>query len=448
MNAYLRLPARTTARIAIPNFAAGLETRFDETVLNPTAAAELYNFDVSSGALTDGWGLGTARLDGVKESWYYLRGDEKILMYRTADGVYALRGGVTQKLPLTFTAPISAVNYRLYGEDVIILCSAADDMAVWNGTDAPYTVEGSPRVTSMALHYERLFVTVKEGTAVYFSDDLDPTNWAMDLSAGGFIELADGLGRLNRIVSYLNYLYIFRDYGISRMVAYADQTEFSVSNLFVSSGRIYADTVAVCGDRVLFLADDGLYAFDGLSTVKILKGLDGLFDGGKPTADYWAGAYRLSCRIRGNGVVGCESGDFTNNGLIVYRPGDGVVSISRGVDIAAFSEDECLSGGKLYRLEKNGLSATGPLPRRWRVPMTDCGKPGAVKQVRELSFESDGDVTVTVCSERGQVVRTFSGPGVKHMRPQLSGRKIGLLIEAKDSCYITRPNLVIRSGGV
>ena len=60
MNAYLRLPARTTARIAIPNFAAGLETRFDETVLNPTAAAELYNFDVSSGALTDGWEIGRA----------------------------------------------------------------------------------------------------------------------------------------------------------------------------------------------------------------------------------------------------------------------------------------------------------------------------------------------------------------------------------------------------
>lgn len=445
MNEYLRLPSRRTVRLPIPDFTAGLETRFDEAVLDTKTAAELYNFDVSTGALVDGWGLGESRLQGVLEAWYYCRGDEKILMYRTNDGVFYERNGQTEQLAVTFTAPVQAVNYRLYGEDVIILCSANDDMAVWNGTEPPYTVEGSPRVTGMALHYERLFVTVKDGNAVYFSDDLDPTNWSQDLSAGGFIELADGLGKCNRVVSYLNYLFIFRDYGISRMVAYADQTEFSVSNLFVSSGRIYADTVAVCGDRIVFLADDGLYAFDGLSTVKIAKGLDRLFAGGKPVADYYDGAYRLSCKIEGDGTVGCEAGDYTNNGLLVYRLSAGSVCVSRGLDIAAFLENECIVNGSLYTLARNGCGLDGPLEKRWRVPLTDCRLGGVDKEIREITFESDGVLTVTVLTDRGRRAFTVYGAGVKRIRPMLAGKKIGMLFEAAGSgVRVARPVLTVR----
>lgn len=445
MNAYLKTPPRATSRILLPNFTAGLETRFDEAVTELSLAAELYNFDCSTGALTDGWGLADPKLEEVEEAWTFRKDGTEIRMYRKGQSVYYLDEGAETLLPgVTFTARVLAVNYRLYGEDVVIMCSSADDMAVWNGKDEPYIVEGSPRVTSMALHYERLFVTVKDGNAVYFSDDLDPTNWSMDLSAGGFIELADELGRLNRVVSYLNYVYIFRDYGISRMVAYADQTEFSVSNLFVSSGRIYPETVAVCGDRVLFLAEDGLYAFDGLSTYKAVKGLDRLFAGGAPAADYYGGNYRLAARIRGEGTVGCERGEYINNGLVVYAPGTGAVSVTRGVDVRGFVGGDCIAAGRIFRLTKNGCGTEGPLPKRWRVPFTDLGSPEKVKELAELYVYTEGAVTITAYSERGERSRRFTGAGVKRMRVGLTGRKFGVRFEAEESARISRPRLVIR----
>ena len=109
-------------------------------------------------------------------------------------------------------------------------------MVVWDGVSDPYEVLDAPKISSMALHYERLFATVDgEKNSVWFSDDLDPTNWSMSLDEAGFIELIDERGALLKVVSFLDYIYIFREYGISRLTAYGDQTSFSVSNLFVSS---------------------------------------------------------------------------------------------------------------------------------------------------------------------------------------------------------------------
>ncbi len=438
------------ARLLIPDFRSGLDSVTDEAASNVNYAAELYNFDVSSGALTDGYGLsGDIGLENVVSVWIYrLNGEngvKDILMYSDADGsVHYSADGQTGTLDgVAFTAPVQAVNYKLNGDEVVIMCSSADDMAVWHYGDAPYTVAGSPRVTSMTLHYERLFVTTEgERNTVYFSDDLDPTNWSLDLSGGGFIELSDELGRLNKVVSYLNYVFVFRDYGISRLTAYADQTEFSVSNLFVSSGRIYPETVTLCGDRILFLADDGMYAFDGISTSRILPKLAGCFDGGSPAAAYYGGKYYLAARLRTDGgTVGCEEGTFVNNGLIVYSPADGSACICRGYDVSAFARltPYAVSGGRVYSVTKNNV-----LPKRWRVPQTDLGNPDSVKEITAAVIEKEGAVTVTVTTERGS--KTLSlGDGISRAKVGLSGRRIGLVIEATGSgVRVARPQLILR----
>ena len=48
---------------------------------------------------------------------------------------------------------------------------------------------------------------------------------------------------------------------------------------YSSSGKIYADSVVLCGNEVVFLATDGLYKFDGISCVKILDNLTPAFIG-------------------------------------------------------------------------------------------------------------------------------------------------------------------------
>ena len=88
----------------------------------------------------------------------------------------------------------------------------------------------------MCLHYERLFAVVGgERNRLAFSANLEPTDWTEDLSSGGFIEMQDERGGLNRVISYNDYIYVFRDFGVARVSAYGDQTDFSVSQLFISS---------------------------------------------------------------------------------------------------------------------------------------------------------------------------------------------------------------------
>ena len=98
---------------------------------------------------------------------------------------------------------------------------------------------------------------------LWFSDDLDPTNWNISLDEAGFVEMADENGALLKVLSFFNYVYVFRSYGITRFYATGEQSRFSLMHLFVSSDRIIGDTVCVCGARILFLTQRGLFDFDG-----------------------------------------------------------------------------------------------------------------------------------------------------------------------------------------
>ena len=46
----------------------------------------------------------------------------------------------------------------------------------------------------------------------------------MSLEEGGYIDFDGSLGNVNAVKSFDNYLYVFCDFGIYRLTAYADQT--------------------------------------------------------------------------------------------------------------------------------------------------------------------------------------------------------------------------------
>ncbi|MBR2989303.1 MAG: hypothetical protein IKC64_06250, partial [Clostridia bacterium] len=345
----------SSVTVKISNFTNGVNYRYDESVLPPSTASECYNFDFSSGALTDGYGLENANyFEGleIKYIFHYKRYDQKNERYDdrimgvSTDGEVFV-SPVTNPMQITklngvnLSGEPTFVNYRLYGDDVVIISTTSEGMLVYTGVGEPYYVESAPVITSMALHYERLFVTTTgEKNSVWFSDDLDPTNWDSSLDGGGFIQMLDERGSVNRVISYLGYVYAFRDYGITRITAYGEQTDFSVSNLFVSSGKIYPKSVANCGDRVIFLAEDGLYAFDGVSVGKILSQMGDLIKNGESAVGVYAnGKYYLAFNRKQNGeCVGDERVVETgNNGLLVYDINSGEYALSRGIIVSSLS---------------------------------------------------------------------------------------------------------------
>lgn len=271
----------------------------------------------------------------------------------------------------------------------------------------------------MCVHYERLFATVDgEKNAVWFSQDLDPTNWAIDGTGAGFIEMLDERGCLNKVISFLDYVYIFRDYGITRLTAYADESEFSVAHLFSSSGKIYSETVSVCGDIVMMLTDNGIYSFNGISTNRLDINIDNLLkgiDNSNAKACFYNGKYFLALKLKYDDAPILEEdreGGCVNNSLLVIDIETGGFTLTRGIDVSYLcpvltSEQSklifCLRGSqstKLAELSESGKYFDLNFPKAWYSPMNDLGYPNKVKLIKDIYITTEYDCKVDVRTDK------------------------------------------------
>ena len=458
----MKIPHTARYRKRVGSF-GGMDVKRDSSVISFSTAARCYNFDMSSGALREGYGTETHALVPNSARRYYV-----YRYYSDEDGkyidqyLYQLKNGLImcydskRKMHLYISGKqfpeMHAVNYRLNSADVLLLSFSDGTLKSWNGSKiVDYPV---PDISSMALHYERLFVTSKtEPTKVFFSDDLDPTNFAVSSDGGGFIELLDERGNLNKVVSFGSYLYIFRDHGISRVTAFGDQREFSVVNLFVTAGRIYPSSIATCGSSVMFLASDGLYRFDGYDCVRVLENLDGLIVAGDNcSCAYHNGKYFLACGMDfGDGeIVGCEAAEHTVNGLLVLDMSTGEYSVTRGTDITFMNsctyegEDYlvCCDGGAGRVISRCGTRNGEPLPKVWTGADTDFGSPDAVKSVREVYIKTSVACELTL--ENGKKKKTLAvKPGDRRVRVNFNARRMSLTVGcAAAACTVKPPTIV------
>ncbi len=458
MTRYLKGVSRARYRLNIPNFSVGANYYTDERCLPLKVGRGCVNFDFSTGALKTGWGIGETLYTQIKSMWlftrYYQTNRIDVIMYCGYDGyVYYIEGNVTRRLgAVRFSGTPIAINYRLDGEDVILMCGS-EGMYVWNGKGVAYLVEDAPDITSLTVVYERMFVSVGgERNAVWFSDDLNPTNWNPELDEGGFIQLIDERGRSNRVVGYNNYVYVFRDYGITRMSVYGAQEDFSAVNLFVASGRIYPESVALCGDRITFCATDGIYTFDGVSVNKISSSIDGLVIGGKPTATYYDGKYFLVAKLNDEvtSAVGYED-NGTNNGLIVYDFSNGAFSCSVGCDVSELVKLRYADSEKLYAVSYSGEVGEvkkcdgfyGKSAKKvWYSGDNYLGYPERKKLVREIHIDTKNDITVVVTIDG--VSRSYELIGskkVSKIKVNRLGTKIALKISANTDPSIACPTV-------
>lgn len=466
-------------RLLFTDFSKGINTYINEDLLPQQYASMAYNFCSESGALKNAKGIDRLMLNNgqamaslnsnILKLYFYKRYDpdskkydDKLLAYCENKKLYYadINGEDTifkEIVGVEFAMPPSGINYRLNGDDVIILCSEKDYMTVWDGKNQPYIVETAPHISTMCVHYERLFATVDgEKSALWFSDDLDPTNWDISLEEAGFIEISDDKGSLLKVLKFLDYIYIFRSYGITRLTAYSMQTEFSVVPLFVSSGKIYPDTVCVCGDRIIFLAEDGLYAFDGLSTQRILDSVYPLFescDNSKAVSAYYNGCYYIACNLN----YKTKSGDtYINNTLLEYNISFGAVNLIKGADISCLTviSTENFStlaislrgtkGGQAAMLCSENRLFEKPLLKCWTTPRTDLSYPDKVKLIKEIYVNTQTDIRIAVTTDlMSKIIFIGGGKGTKCAAVNIRGTAVQLSFFCNDSkACISRPMII------
>jgi hypothetical protein len=467
-------------KLSLSTFRNGINTETDENSLPYKYAKLTYNFSFKKGSLQTGLGFDVLKLpeyydqdveriikfpitpDQIKKIWlypfYYNEYSKKTyIMLVSCDNVvhYGQLVSINPYLSnispsKTFTSDPNAVYYNIDGEDVMLITSATDGMYVFHPNIPSEFNTTAPKVISMCRHYERIFA-IEEGkrNKLVFSSNLDPTNWDMEVDAG-YIEIVDEQGALQRVLSFNDYVYIFKEYGIARLSAYGDQAEFSLSNLYVSSGKIYGNSVCACGDRIMFLARDGIYAFNGSSTVKLSLNIESLLqdiDNENCCSAYHKGKYYLGCKLDYNDgeEIGCEryAGGYINNTLIELDLKTGEINLTRGVDlkhlcsieygflnklVAAFNNEH---KSKLGQLTNDGKIFGTVLKKVWTSPNTNLGYANKPKKIKSFSLISKNDCKIIVKTDRDS--KEFNIKGKKStsiVYPNITGEMFQFSIES------------------
>ena len=494
-------PSSIRSRIKLTTFEGGLNLKKSENIMPMTYAFTTYNFSHTRGALEAGLGIadlssaifsdenlqtqvsiGLSSLGSIIGSFHAKRYNQETLtredklMFLTSDmklhylplnpqGIEENASGIKTISNLMFSAKPTAINYRLNGQDCTIFSSILDPMIVWGLTENVMKVADAPHISSMAMHYERLFATVDgEQSSIWFSDDLDPTNWSVSLTEAGFIEMLDERGALKKVISFNDYVYIFRDYGITRLSAYADQTTFSVAQLFIASGKIYPNTVVLCGDVVLFLASDGLYRFDGLNCTKIMTNIENGFIGknnASAVAGYFENKYYLACNFAFFDDSFENEEDATNNCLIeinldtmqaIFLRGADIIDINtvlcdnfNGVVVCAKKFGE--TSYKLGVIDHSGKIFGSTTHKVWITPQSDLGYPQRRKCVRNFFITSKTDMNIVVKDEENNETIIFVSGSAKPstISTRIFGTKFSFEFSCdEDECNISNPNILIK----
>lgn len=454
---------------------AGIDAANDEASMPLTYASYGYNICMEKGVLKNGIGLGLAKINNefipsagiyglkiLKIFHYYrydyelsqrddrlvvLLDDQKIYSGRLTDQVFAPTGMEMQSSNVTF------INYHYQDKDCLLICSDAGKMYIYDGSQANI-ITNAPKLNSACIHYERVYGTMNIGNnRLYFSDQLDPTNWNVSLSEGGYISFPDEGGKVTRVVSFKSSLYIFREYAIHRLTAFADQTDYILSKVYTTNNLIFDKTVAVCNNFIVFLAEDGLYRFDGTNCVKILREITPLItEKAYSAACFFDNKYYLATAMRRDDmVVGDEYKVLKNNAIITVDFDINDISIFRGSDVREFTPlnlDYCsvllvtfhhlLRAFVVGMVEKNGNLFGVPLQKKWRSPYTDLNYMNKDKVLRRIFISSDSPITLRTELDKVYSYNIYSNPKAQMITINKKTDKIALEVLTTASEFAVR----------
>ena len=452
----------------------------NDCVLNYSTPTLVYNFATQNESLNAGYGFEKLKMPQNKNDietesevsirgtqvkgiwklkWYdniishtdkyyiFYFNDENNVCY---DNLFATRYS-TLIIPTTFTESPVVTYYRHDGNDCLLL-SGSGEGAVVISSGSVQRSQNVPKIVSCCSHYGKLFaITEGDRGRLLYADDTDVLNWTNDGLEN--IDFGDGRGNLNKIISFDDYLYIFRDFGITQISIYGKDSNFSVSHMYFSDSFIYPNSIVQNGDKIYFLSKSGLKVFNG-SSVKDIE-IDAIklvnrCENSACSTVCFEGKYFLACRgdFGDQKSVGCEAyeGGFINNMLLVYDALSTKVEIVRGVDIctllaltnpiksklvACFNKEHV---GKIGQLSFDGKIFGSSLPSFISFPKTDFGKPDVKKRIKSFLILSKGDCQVKISNEKKTYSFSVSGKSeMQKIRTNIIGKTFSVKIECQGS---------------
>lgn len=467
--------------VEISDFSKGLNFDKDENALDPNYCVNTFNFAYKNGVLTENYGLKNLQcpnyedetLNDMKQYWENeVVNFKKVWMFKVYDEFYGGRVDKllfysdTQKLffsriitsiPLILEVsskvysemPDFAFDLKIDGVDYNIFGSEKIGVYRYDGAVEPVVCENLPPISSICEFKGKLYgTTYGEKNLIYFHNNLNLLSWrATEDEFNGKIEMNDSRGKINKVIPFLDYLFAIRDYGISKISVLGKLGEHNVTHLSLSGYKIYENTVAICGDKMLMLTKQGIAEFNGvwskvldISVNEMLKNVEN----SAAVCAFHAGKYYLACKLnfRDEQKIGCESEEnCKNNALIILDAQTLEFDILRGIDVASLcsiqldKQDKiaivlnCGQTTKICELDHSGVNFDVALKKEWTSPLTDFGYSNKIKHVRNFSIFTKYDVSVTIFSEKTSKTFVVKGKDtLSKIKVNLKGKQIGIKI--------------------
>lgn len=361
---------------------------------------------------------------------------------------------------LQFSEEPEVFKFRVNGiDDVICFCTPTEGIVVWDCDAEPYKVEDVPEFKSICLHNSRLFVIDKKNDAlIRYSSNRNPLNWSAneDEDGAGKIELNEFRGMIEKLVSFLDNLYVFSKFGISKVSIFTSTSRYTVSNIFSSSAKIYKNTICVCGQNILFLSQDGLYIFDGYDVKKANENLSDLLkncDQQNAKTCYFEGKVYIACNLN---YLDDQTDDrcAINNSLVVFDIENNDFSVIRNIDIKDMMAINELSLSKLVLcLNQIGSNKVWQLCsqdesefdfyKKYQIKNITLGDFGLSKTLKAINLFSKYDCIVIVKTD--DIEKAYKIKGKEQMqsiRINIKAKKFSITFESNFKFDLKPPQFV------
>lgn len=382
-------------------------------------------------------------IDDITDYYVFYYNEEGNICY---DPLYDIRI-LTATIENDFTDIPTTVPYRKNNIEYLIFSGKGTTLLVGGGSDRQ--LKNVPSFLSCINHYGMFFgITIGTPPKLLYTSQTNIESW--DNSLVKNLDFSDERGELTKLISFNDYVYIFRSYGITQLSKYSENEDFSVSDMYQACSYINPKTICKFKDNVYFVEDCVLKSFNG-NTVKDIEVKSFKYMKGITNTNLYGtcfqGKYFLACKcnFEDGETIGCENyaEGYVNNTLISYDLTTGEEEILRGVDInqimnfATPFKSKLLACFRNQHIDKIGqLTFDGKLfgqtlQSRYETTFVDFGKKSVYKTLTKITYKCSGDITCKVIYDGKEKNFTLKGDGkIKTKRVSLTGKEFKFILKS------------------
>ena len=236
----------------------------------------------------------------------------------------------------------------------------------------------------------RLFYAQGNSNIAYV-DPLDPAIWTTSLEGYGVLYADEDDKLIQGMVTLGDSVIVLYENALKKITVAGSPQDFVVEDVVYSGGQIYYNTACTCGNAVFFLAEDGVYRYDGSTVQRACENMPI-----HPAAD--TEIFSSAC-CYDEYMLSYDDTEWGASTLVVKNDGksgyfsDSVICLS-GDGTRAIAQ--C---GKVVGVYKRGASFPAT-PGYYVINFLELGSKGN-KIIKKITLYGEGELYMTLIKEKG-----------------------------------------------